>query len=61
MGLWILIFKQYEWDMYENCSERSPDDWNNDGSPQLYIGVLYATLGIIGEVSLKYSCFYIFF
>ena len=51
MGLWLILFNHHEWEhLHSNCSEKTVDEWNATGSPNLLLGVLYTTIGVICEV-----------
>jgi hypothetical protein len=55
-GLWKFIFNHDEWDFwYGNCSSKSTEAWNADGTPNLTIGLIYAVMGAICEVKLWFS------
>ena len=39
------------WDvLYGKCSLKTSDKWNADGTPNVALGVFYATLGVVCEV-----------
>ena len=61
MGLWLLLFRHDDWKrLYsDNCSLRTTEEWNSEGSPSINmpIGILYIVIGVIYQV----LAFYLFF
>ena len=54
MGLWMFLFDRAQWNYwYGNCSYKSPEEWSADGSPEVPIGIVYITIGVICEVCLE--------
>lgn len=49
----IFLFDHSAWqDMYvKNCSYKTSEQWNAEGSPNVPIGILYTIFGIVSEVS----------
>ena len=52
LGLSLFLFDHKEWDRLfsHNCSLKTMEEWNAEAVPNIPIGALYATLGIICEV-----------
>lgn len=55
MGIWLILFNpnQFEND-HSNCSAKTIDQWNALGTPNLSLGILYALMGLVCEVSTRY-------
>lgn len=47
---WQFIFSHKEWESNYNCSIKSYDEWNSEGTADVPIGLLYLSIGIISEV-----------
>ena len=50
MGMWLFIFNHDNWESLYNCSIKTPEEWNAEGTANAPIGVLYLFLGLISEV-----------
>ena len=48
MGLWMFLFDQDRWNYwYGNCSLKTKEEWNADGTPEVPIGIVYIAIGVI--------------
>jgi hypothetical protein len=54
LGLSLFLFDHKEWDRLfsHNCSLKTMEEWNAEAEPNIPIGALYTTLGILCEVSM---------
>uniref|UniRef100_A0A914CPC2 Uncharacterized protein n=1 Tax=Acrobeloides nanus TaxID=290746 RepID=A0A914CPC2_9BILA len=54
MGLWLLVFRHEEWKRIysDNCSLRTAEEWNSEGSPSINIpiGIVYIVVGVIYQM-----------
>jgi hypothetical protein len=52
MGLLRFFFNKPEWDiLYQNkCASKSMEEWKLEAEPNIPIGILYISAGIICEV-----------
>jgi hypothetical protein len=55
MGIFFFIFDHEKWeDLYpKNCSLKTTAEWYKVSTPDIPLGLLYSTLRIIFEVSIK--------
>lgn len=60
MGLWLYLTDYEEWDHWykRNCSAKTVEEWNAEGSPNIPIGVFYIFIGVVCEVSLLHHLSY---
>jgi hypothetical protein len=54
LGLALFLFDHQEWDrLYShNCSLKTIEEWNAEGEPNIPLGALYSSIGIICMVSM---------
>ena len=53
MSVWMFFFDRNQWDdLYvKNCTLKTNEEWYASGNANVPLGMLYATIGIICEVS----------
>lgn len=52
MGLYLIIFQYEKYAIIERkCQNKSIDEWNSYGTSNLPLGIFYALIGVVGEVT----------
>jgi hypothetical protein len=58
MGIWLYVFNHKEWEHWykDNCSAKTAAEWNAEGAPNIPIGIVYITIGVLCEVTMNLYC-----
>jgi hypothetical protein len=53
MGILIFFFNKAEWELLypDKCASKSMEEWKLEAEPNIPIGILYLSAGIICEVN----------